>query len=110
MCILIRYGGGNSATAEEVHHIPASLPYPSWLVEEGHPANKTFAPTFQNEAHEKEYYIGSDVARVNKVRASAYGPGRQWKVGYGPGVECEGRPCAFEDWFGKCVINEEEGG
>ena len=45
----------------------------------------------QYEVHEKGY-TGSDVAGVNKVRASAYGPGQQCKFGYGSGDGSEGRP------------------
>ena len=52
----------------------------------GHPERflqqKEHCSNDQYKVHEKDY-TGSDAARVNKVRASTYGPGRQCTVGYG---------------------------
>ena len=77
----------------------------------GHPERflqqKEYCSDDQYEVHEKDY-TGSDAARVNKDRASAYGSGRQCKVGYGSGEWCERGPGFFEDWLSECDIDKEE--
>ena len=74
-------------------------------------ANRIYQNLLQHSQYvqEKDYYTGSDAARVNKVRTSSYGSRRQCKVGYGSGEWCEKGPGFFEDWLSECDIDEEEG-